>query len=162
MSPTSLLEIYSEVTGTEHATVTSIRRGLEAFARQSVVSSSEIKIINGHSESTGRQYYHRTAKDLRSNVMQDLSQHEGSVPEEREKLPEEVEAKRRKIEQKDDEERQKLAFQVLSRGKAKYSLGKQMKLTPDDRNFLQTFFSEERYRNLHGITRDNKFPGNLS
>ena len=160
-TPGSLLDILGQVTGLEKPTVNSLRRGMESHIQKNEYSRKRINILQGHSESVGLSHYDKGSSDYRSNFIHELSQMEGSCSQiEEDDLPEPAAAKRAKLEEEESELRAEIVEDKKKKSNhAKYSICKSQKIMPDDREFLQKLFSEEKYKNLHRISKKKSFPG---
>ena len=159
-TPGSLLDILGQVTGLEKPTVNSLRRGMESHIQKNEYSRKRINILQGHSESVGLSHYDKGSSDYRSNFIHELSQMEGSCSQVEDNLPEPAAAKRAKLEEEESELRVKIVEEKKKKSNhAKYKTNKYQKLMPDDREFLQNLFSEEKYKHLHRINKNKSFPG---
>ena len=138
-----------------------IRRGLENKAKQSQASLKRLNVINSHSENVGLSHYDKTAPDYRSGYLYEISQEEGSAfSSHDEDLPAEVIAKRQTVEQQDKALKEKVTQDKLSKAtKTRYTLGRTMKVLPNDKRFVQDLLSDERYKHLHPINYEDFFPG---
>ena len=159
-TPGSLLDILGQVTGLEKPTVNSLRRGMESHIQKNEYSRKRINILQGHSESVGLSHYDKGSSDYRSNFIHELSQMEGSCSQVEDNLPEHAAAKRAKLEEEESELKAEIVEDKTKKSNhAKYSICKSQKIMPDDREFLQKLFSEEKYKNLHRINKNKSFPG---
>ena len=159
-TPGSLLDILGQVTGLEKPTVNSLRRGMESHIQKNEYSRKRINILQGHSESVGLSHYDKGSSDYRSNFIHELSQMEGSCSQVEDNLPEPAAAKRAKLEEEESELKAEIVEDKTKKSNhAKYSICKSQKIMPDDREFLQKLFSEEKYKNLHRINKNKSFPG---
>ena len=160
-TPGSLLDILGQVTGLEKPTINSLRRGMEPHVQKNEYSRKRINVLQGHSESVGLNHYDKGSSDYRSGFIHELSQTEGSCSQiEEDDLPEPAAAKRAKLEEKESELRAEIVEDKKKKSNhAKHSICKSQKIMPDDREFLQKLFSEEKYKNLHRINKNKSFPG---
>ena len=158
----SLWSIFKETCDVDEATVTMIRRGLELKAHESQASLKRLNVINNHSEEVGLSHYDKAAPDYRSNFLHDISQQEGSNKVTDEELPADVIMSRKRQEEIDKATIAQVTQEKLSKAtKTRYSLGRNMKLFPDDKRFIQDLLSNDQYRHLHPITYEDAFPGLL-
>ena len=140
-----------------------IRRGLESKAKETQASLKRLNVINNHSENVGLSHYDKAAPDYRSGFLHGVSQQEGSAfTANLEELPAEVVAKRQQAEEQDKATKDQVIKEKLGRStKSRYTLGKTMKVLPEDRRFVQDLLSNERYQDLHPITYEDFFPGRM-
>ena len=138
-----------------------IRRALESKAQESQASAKRLNIINNHSQDVGLHHYDKSAPDYRSGFLHEVSQQEGSsVIENNEELPDEVIARRLRMEERDKATKAKVTQDKLSGAtKSRYTLGRNMKIFPEEKRFIQDLLSDEKYRHLHPITYEDVFPG---
>ena len=156
----SLWSIFKETCDVDEATITMIRRGLELKARENQASVKRLNVINNHSEDVGLSHYDRAAPDYRSSFLHEVSQQEGSDKVADEELPADVIKSRKRQEEIDQATKAQVIQEKLSKAtKTRYSLGRNMKLFPDDKRFIQDLLSSDQYRHLHPITYEDVFPG---
>ena len=157
----SLWSIFQETCDIDKATVTMVRRALEHKAQGSQASVKRLNVINSHSEEVGLSHYDKSAPDYRSGFLHEVSQQEGSSKTVVDKdLPDKVISNREMREERDKEKKAQLTQEKLGKAtKSRYTLGKNMKIFPDDRRFIQEILSAEDYLHLHSITDEDVFPG---
>ena len=158
----SLWSVFKETCEIDEATVTMIRRALENKAQEDQASAKRINIINNHSEDVGLHHYDRSAPDYRSGYLHKVSQEEGSnvIENKKEELPDKLITRRLRMEERDRAAKSKVTEDKLSGAtKSRYTLGRNMKIFPEDKKFIQNLLSEEKYRHLHPITYEDAFPG---
>lgn len=133
---------------------------MESYIQKNEVSRKRINILQGHSESVGLSHYDKGSSDYRSNFIHELSQMEGSSSQIEDNLPEPAAAKRAKLEEEEFELKAEIVEEKKKKSNhAKYNTSKYQKLMPEDREFLQKLFSDEKYKHLHRINKNKSFPG---
>lgn len=157
----SLWSIFQKTCDIDKATVTVIRQALEHTAQGSEASRKRLNVINNHSEEVGLSHYDKSAADYRSGYLHKISQQEGSSKTSvTQELPDLIIANREKREQMDKETKAQMTQEKLGKAtKSRYTLGRNMKIFPEDRRFIQEILSAEEYLQLHSITYEDVFPG---
>ena len=165
-----MFEEFSKITKLQNATTNSLRRGLESKIQNEPNLGKRSKAVIQHSEATGKKYYHRTGGEARISAMHYITnkeQESGARDENNEsssETDEEIASKRTKFEEEDLKASENLARKILEKNAAKkkrMKIGKNCKLDPDNRLFLQKLFSSDGECCSLKLY-DGKFPGNIS
>ena len=141
----SILEEFGLVTNIGWCTQTSLRRSLEPSIQGNEVMRTRSKSIAQHSAATGSKHYDRTEPEFRAAAMHYIGTQDGSnVPStSRVEITEEVAAKRARLEEEDNNAKISQALENVQKSKKRnFTLGKNCKLLPEDREFLQNAFSK--------------------
>ena len=167
----SMLEEFSKITKLQNATTNSLRRGLETKIQNEPTLGKRSKAVIQHSEATGKKYYHRTGGEARISAMHYITskeQESGARDEDNKEssseTDDEIASKRTKFEEEDEKASETLARKILEKNaskKKRMKIGKNCKLDPDNRLFLQKLFSSDGDCSSLKLY-DGKFPGNIS
>ena len=159
---TAQLKEYGTVTGTTKVTTNSFRRAMEPAIQSDQALKTRSKDISSHSESTGAKYYDASAPQFRAAAVHFLNDGEidyasQSVPDD---VPDAVAAKRIKLDQEGQKSSLDRAKMKISKDKAKrnVTLGKNCKVAPSHRVFMQESFSKDGIYSGFGLFND-RFPG---
>ena len=161
LNNTAQLREYQEVTKVSNVTVNTFRRAMEPVIQSDHAMKTRSKDISSHSVQTGAKFYDNSAQEFRASAMHFINAGDGeTVSQSQPSVPEEVVKKRRKLDQeglKSSLEKAKLKL-AKDPARRKVTLGKNCKVPPPDRLFMQESFSDGGIFSelkLH----DGKFPG---
>ena len=163
-----MFEEFSKITKLKNATTNSLRRGLESKIQNEPNLGKRSKAVIQHSEATGKKYYHRTGGEARISAMHYITSKESGARDEENNesssdTDDEIASKRTKFEEEDVKASESLARNILEKNAAKkkrMKIGKNCKLDPANRLFLQTLFSSDGECSSLKLY-DGKFPGNI-
>ena len=140
----SMLAEFSSVTGVKNFTTTSARRTLQPFIQSNELLKANTTTVSQHSQAVASKHYDRGDADFRATVMHHIGENEGTNAVSSNILPDsdEIEAKRRKINEEDMKIAIKKAQETVELATTKnVKVGSRCKIKPDDRKFMQTIFS---------------------
>ena len=158
----SILEEYGEVTGLDFITQTAIRRTMEPRIQSDPILKPRSKTIAQHDVGVGQKYYDATAPAFRGVTMHLINEAEGTnkLVEEEEDVPEDVVAKRMRLDETDRAANVANAKKFLQEDANKNVKRNKAgnKMSSEDRDFLQTVFSAGG--DYEGVFNGfSKFPG---
>ena len=158
----SIMSEYGEVTGLDFINQTAIRRTLEPKIQTNEILKTRSKAIAQHTVGVGQKYYDATAPAFRGVSMHLINEAEGTnkLIEEEEDVPEDIAAKRLKLDESDKAANLVNAHKVLEENATKVIRRNKAgnKMSSDDRDFLQKAFASGG--DFEGFFNDfSKFPG---
>ena len=161
MNNTAMLKEYATVTGTTKATTNTFRRAMEPAIQSNQDLKTRSKDIASHSETTGAKYYDASAPQFRAAAVHYLNDGEFEYEYASQSfVPEEVAAKRIKLDQEGQKSSLEKARKKISKDKSKrnVTLGSNCKVLPAHRVFMQESFSKDGPFSGFGFFK-GKFPG---
>ena len=154
---------FGKVTGIDWCTQTSLRRSLEAPIQSNEAMKTRSKTIAQHSAAVGSKHYDRTAEQFRAAAMHHIGTQDGSAGPSgskrvKDKISDELAAKRARMEKEDDQAKISHALEnVQKQKKRNMKLGKNCKVLPESRLFLQKSLSKDgKYGRF--LAEYDKFP----
>ena len=143
MINTAQLKEYEKVTELSNVTTNTFRKAMEPKIQGEHQMKTRSKDISSHSDQTGSKYYDNSAQMFRASAMHFIN--DGEIDYEAEtSVPDDVAAKRRRL----DEEGLKVSLENAKTkikkdpAKRNVTLGKNCKVIPADRWFMQRAFGE--------------------
>ena len=159
----SMLAEYGKVTGVDWCTATSLRRSLAPHIQRNSEMQTRAKAVGQHSAAVDSKYYDTSDRAARAGAMFHILNQEvdsASLIDDSGVTPE-ILAKRRKIEDEDNMSKINKAMETVKRSVSKnVQLGKNCKVAPSDRQFLQDSLSKSgKFSDMLSSLR--KFPGRV-
>ena len=156
-TPGSLLAKLGNVCGLGNATVNTFRRAAEVRVQASPLMKASVENLQSHSRQVGLQSYDRSGDDTRAQFINQLSAMESPNKDESD-ISDDVKKKRQRLDEEERGKILKLAQQKLIQDKfnKKESPSKKCKLVPEERKFLQIFFTSLNALYLNSL---QTFPG---
>ena len=156
----SLLDKFSKATGQKHVTSNSLRRAAEPIIQNSPELLKHSKDINNHSSAVGDKFYNKRKSDMRASLLHRLSVKESSTSKvAHDDVSEELKAKRAKLDHAENEMAIEEAKKVLRKKTSrKVELGRNCKVLPVDREYIQKLFIQDDFRKALGLSLEEKFP----
>ena len=161
MNNTAILREYAEITNTAVPTTNTFRKAMEPKIQSEEALKVRSKDIASHSSDTGSKFYDRSAPQFRCSAMQFINQDCEEVDEAGgSSVPDNVSAKRQKLDEDGKKARMQKAKNKLKKDPTKrnVTLGKNCKVKPADRQFMQVAFSRGGCFDGHKFF-SGKFPG---
>ena len=159
---TAQLKEYATVTGITKVTTNTFRRAMEPAIQSDQALKTRCKDIASHSESTGAKYYDASAPQFRAAAVHFLNNGEIDYASQsvQDDVPDAVAAKRIKLDQDGQKSSLDRAKMKISKDKSKrnVTLGKNCKVAPSHRVFMQESFSKDGIYSGFGLFNDT-FPG---
>ena len=158
----SMMHEYGEVTGSDFINQTAIRRTLEPKIQTNEIMKTRSKAIAQHTVGVGQKYYDTTAPAFRGVSLHLINEAEGTnrLIHEDEDVPDDIAAKRLKLDESDKAANLVNAQKVLEENAMKVVKRKKAgnKMDSDDRNYLQNAFASGG--DFEGFFNSfSKFPG---
>lgn len=162
MINTSQLKEYAEVTNITKATTTVFRKGIETTVQSNEAMKLRSRDVASHDHRTGSKYYDPSKAQFRASAMQFINDEEVNI-ETNTEVPDVIEAKRMKMDQdgkKANLEKSKLKLKK-DPAKRHATLGRNCKVRPADRVFMQIAFSDGGVFKEFNLFQ-GKFPGRFN
>ena len=159
----SMLAEYGKVTGVDWCTATSLRRSLAPHIQRNPEMQTRSKAVAQHSAAVDSKYYDRSEGAARAGALYHILNKEvdsASLIDDSGVTPE-IRAKRKKIEEEDNDAKVQKAMETVKRSTSKkVQLGKNCKVAPSDRQFLQDSLGKDgKYSDM--LLSLRKFPGRV-
>ena len=159
----SMMEEYGKVAGVEWCTATSLRRSLAPHIQRNSQMQLRAKAVAQHSAAVDSKYYDRSEGAARAGALYHILNKEvdsASLIDDSGVTPE-ILAKRKKIEEDDNDLKVQKAMETVQRRTSKkVKLGKSCKVAPSDRQFLQDSLSKDgKFSDM--LPSQRKFPGRV-
>ena len=155
---TSMLREYARVTGTSKATTNTFRKAMEPAIQSNEAMKTRSKVISSHSVATGAKFYDSSAPAFRASALHFMN--DGEIEYETSEVPESVAAKRLKLDEEGQKYNQEKAQERIQKDPSKRNatLGKNCKVTPSARVWMQKAFSKDGVFSGLDLFK-SKFPG---
>ena len=159
----SMLAEFGKVTGVDWCTATSLRRSLAPHIQRNPEMQTRSKAVAQHSAAVDSKYYDRSEGAARAGALYHILNKEvdsASLIDDSGVTPE-IRAKRKKIEEEDNDAKVQKAMETVKRSTSKkVQLGKNCKVAPSDRQFLQDSLGKDgKYSDM--LLSLRKFPGRV-
>ena len=158
----AIWKLFEKVTGVKRAKGTAIRKGAENLIRSSQDMLPNVQNLNNHSESTGKNVYHKTGYVQRLEFVNLAASNENESANSPMKvdLGNEQLEKRRKRHEEDERISRENAVQLIENRKSKrnMTLSSKMRVLPSDRKSLQEIIKLHPELEIHRVCT-GKFPG---
>ena len=160
MNNTAQLKEFSEVTQTLKATTNTFRKAMEPKIQSDQMLKTRSQVVASHDARTGSKYYDHSKSQFRASAMHFLNPEANIDDNETAEVPEEVKAKRLKMDQEGQKAKLEKAREKLKKDPSKrnVTLGKNCKVRPESRVYMQKAFSDGGVFSHFGFSV-GKFPG---